>query len=342
MGQSGTNTFEQDCETALGWIARLRSDAVATEDYQAFALWLAEDSSHQQAMDAMLALWSDLACVQYLPVFEQPSSIDEGSTTADTIHFDTQRQAANSQRWWGAGLATAATLALAVVLWPSGASQNDAVRYQTAVGEQRAIELADGSTITLNTDTRIAVRYEQASRYIKLIRGEAMFEVTTDSQRPFEVESGYAEVTVLGTTFNIQRTDDTSDITVLEGVVRVAELRDNSTRVAATEVLRANQQLRATRDGLDAAETVDPGPLVAWQYGQLIAREMPLPEFVDELQRYQDTHILIGDHDVAAMTVSGVFELSQPESILHALEVSHGLVVVAVDDRTVQLLKANQ
>lgn len=81
---------------------------------------------------------------------------------------------------------------------------------------------------------------------------------------------------------------------------------------------------------------------IAWQEGKLIAQEMKLPELVAQLERYRDTRILISDSDIAALTISGVFELGQPQSILRALELIHGLEVVELGPKTVQLLKSSQ
>ena len=69
---------------------------------------------------------------------------------------------------------------------------------------------------------------------------------------------------------------------------------------------------------------------------------MPLVDLIQELERYQPTEIIIADPDLAVMTVSGVFQLDQPQAILSALEVSLGIQVDLVDDTTVRLLKADQ
>ena len=113
-------------------------------------------------------------------------------------------------------------------------------------------------------------------------------------------------------------------------------------RAAATEVLHENQQLMATSQGLEAAHTVDVTSHIAWQQGKLIANEMPLPEFVKELERYHKTRIIISNAEVAALKVGGVFELDRPESILRALALSHGLKVVQLNPQTIQLLKDSQ
>ncbi|MBT4522395.1 MAG: FecR family protein [Halieaceae bacterium] len=325
MDQSTPGKFDTDCDEALGWIARLRAGSASDLDRQGFALWLAEDASHKQAMDAMLEMWDDLASVRYLPV--------------TAIH---SRPAANRDKWLAGALATAACLVVALLLWPQGFSENKQWNYQTNLGEQRSFELADSSRLSLNTASRVQVTYNDERRYVELIQGEAYFEVAKDSSRPFEVELGSARVTAIGTAFNIYRDDMASAITVTEGVVRVTELGDTGGRAPMVEVLHANQQLTANTMGLQASSKVDVAELIAWRRGELIANEMPLPELVAQIERYNGTHILITDSNVAALTVSGVFELNQPRAILDALELSLDLKVVTLDPQTLQLLKSPQ
>ena len=276
-------------------------------------------------MDSMLEMWDDLGSVGKLPFpphYTQP--------------------AANQRNWLAASVAVAACLVLAIFLWPQPPSDTDTLEFRTAIGERHSFELEDHSTVTLNTDSKISVAYDKARRHIELLRGEAYFEVVRDTERPFEVATGSAKVTALGTAFNIYRRGQDASITVIEGVVRVTELGITGNRPAATEILHANQHLAVTSRGLEAASPVDVAPLIAWQEGKLIAQEMPLPELVAQLERYWHSRILIADSDIAALTISGMFQLDQPESVLRALELSLGLEVVELDAHTLQLLKASQ
>lgn len=324
MDPQGREQFERECDAALGWIARLRSDAVTERDRQSFALWLAENPSHKRAMDDMLELWDDLGVLSRL---EPPAELPQ--------------RAANSARWV-AGAAVAASLALAAVLWPALDDKPAALEYQTAMGEQRSIELPDASTVVLNTDSSISVSYSEDQRHITLQRGEAWFQVAPNKQRPFHVDAGEARITALGTAFNIYLHDQTTDVTVTEGVVRVSELGETGNRAPSAEVLRERQQLRASDSGWEVSSTEDLEATLAWQRGELIAREMPLPELIRQLERYQPTEIIIADPDLAVLTVSGVFQLTQPEVMLTALAVSLGIEVDQVDAGTVRLLKADQ
>jgi len=315
---------ESDQDTALGWIARFRSDSVTEGDRQAFALWLAESPAHKHAMDSMLDMWADLASVRQL----YPDSLQ------------IQSRAANQGNWWRVSIAAAACLVVALLIWPQNQQAvESSMRYQTALGEQQTIELEDGSTLTLNTNSRVSVSFDEKHRQLELIRGEAFFKVAKDPGRPFDVNAGSARVTAIGTAFNIYRTEHSSDITVVEGVVRVTELGDTGSRAPATEILRANQQLTATDKGLQAAAPANVSQQTAWQRGELIANNMTLAELIAQIERYHDTHILLTDASIATLKISGVFDLSDLSPILQALQVSLGVKAVPIDSKTLQLIK---
>ena len=324
MSPQGREQFDRDCDSALSWIARLRSDTVSEQDQQSFALWLGESPAHQRAMDEMLDLWDDLGVLARLPRQES-----------------LPREAANNRRWY-MGAAVAASLALALVFWPSVDNAPSAIEYQTALGEQRTVTLPDDSTVVLNTDSSISVSYSEDQRQVTLARGEAWFQVAPNRQRPFHVDAQDARITAIGTAFNIRIDGEATDVTVTEGVVRVSELGETGNRAPSTETLRQNEQLRAADAGWQLSRADDLSVTLAWQRGELVAREMPLADLVRQLERYQPTEIIIADPDLAVLTVSGVFQLDQPQAILSALEVSLGIQVDPVDDTTVRLLKADQ
>jgi len=320
-------TTESNHDTALSWIARFRSGSATDEDRQAFALWLQQDQRHKQAMDSMLDMWQDLAIIRLM----------DSSKAAEA-----PVEAANaSSHWLRASVATAACLALALFLWPqTSPNTGTPLYYQTALGEQRTVELIDGSSMMLNTNSRVSVSYSDDHRSLELLRGEAYFEVAKDPARPFDVNTGSARVTAIGTAFNIYRDRQSASITVTEGVVRVTELGDTGNGVPATEILHANQQLEASDRGLQATTAADVSRHTAWQRGVLIAQDMTLTDLVRQIERYHDTHILITDISIATLTISGVFALKELDPILQALQLSLGLAILPVDDKTVQLIKA--
>jgi transmembrane sensor len=307
-------------DQALAWVARLRSDVAGEQDHQGFALWLAANPEHGQAMDRMLELWDDLAVVEHLPlVAPQPAS--------------TQRR-----YWLGAGLAVAASLLLAVFLTPQLNFTIAPQHYRTQLGEQLVIELSDGSRVTLNTSSRLKVQLNNQQRRLVLSQGEAFFEVAKDS-RPFVVEAGTAEVRALGTAFNIYVHGEQSDITVSEGVVRVTDRHNSAPHAPQHELLYAEHGISSSAQGLSAPATTNSSFALAWREGKIIADGMTVARLAAQLERYHDKQILLGSTEISQLSVSGVFQLNSPDATLHAVGHSLGLRVVPIDAQTVQLIK---
>lgn len=306
-------------ERACQWIARLRADDTSEAERQEFALWLAANPAHGQAMDAMLALWEDLEVLKHRP-----------APLAQT----------SRRRWLATGLALAASLVVAVLLSPGLDLGPHSEEYRTRLGEQIAVTLPDGSSVKLNTDSRLTVNYSDGERQLTLMRGEAFFQVAHDAQRPFLVTAGNTQVRALGTAFNILLSEEHSEITVTEGVVRVTELNAPDTRPAQTELLYSEQRLTGSSRGLSGAVTVDAKSLLAWRDGKLVATDMPLGELVSELSRYHPNNIFIAEPDLTQTTVSGVFQLEDLDSILLALEHTVGVRSVTLEDGSVQLIRA--
>ena len=307
-------------DQAAHWVVRLRSDAVTEEDHQQFALWLAANPEHQRCMDTTLELWDDLAVVRALPLAARPRHRLRGS-------------------WVGAGIALAASVMLALLLTPQLGFDQDQQIFRTRLGEQLTVDLADGSHVTLNTDSRLQVNLEGDHRELLLSRGEAFFDVAKDPDRPFIVRAGNAEVRALGTAFNIYLHDEESTITVTEGVVRVTELEAPSSRAADVALLYVNQSIASDNRGLASPVTSNTETTLAWRDGKIVADHMKLLTLVEELSRYHRRQIVIPDAEVGQMTVSGVFELKDPDTILRALEHTLAVRSVVLADGSVQLIR---
>jgi transmembrane sensor len=90
------------------------------------------------------------------------------------------------------------------------------------VGEQRTIRLQDGTRLTLNSNSKVVVRFAKAQRHVTLARGEAYFEVVHNQQRPFIVTVGDHEIRDVGTVFMVRYGNGNAAITLLEGEVTVS------------------------------------------------------------------------------------------------------------------------
>ena len=93
--------------------------------------------------------------------------------------------------------------------------------HMTSLGEQRTLALEDGSLIHLNTQSEVRIAYTDTERRVDLIKGEALFDIETEPERPFKVNAGDTVAEALGTVFNVRLLRDSAVVSVVEGKVRV-------------------------------------------------------------------------------------------------------------------------
>jgi transmembrane sensor len=218
------------------------------------------------------------------------------------------------------------------------------VQYETAVSEQRDVLLADGSRITLNTDTALTVRYAAAVRRIELKRGEAIFAVKHDVARPFEVVAGQTVTRALGTEFNVDRRSDRIRVSVIEGVVRVSAAGENGA-AKVTPLVPALTKGRSAEFRNDDHRIVEAAAdlkrIQAWRARRLEFSDTPLPEALEEFNRYSTAHVVIGADDLNTVRVSGVFRIGDTEGFLFSLREALGVQTLATQEEIVLLRAGN-
>ena len=228
---------------------------------------------------------------------------------------------------------TAAAMAAAVALiFVSALAWSLAPRtYSTRVGEQRLIQLADGSQVTLNTDSRIKVRVDGRQRHVELARGEAFFDVAKLGGVPFVVDSGHTEVRVTGTQFNVRDTGDGVRVDVVEG--RVLAGAHAATQPQGAAVLLASQAVALDGNGLvrwRGAADID--HVDNWRRGRVYFNETPLRDAVADMNRYSTTRLVITTPGIADLPVSGVFRAGASDSFARALGMAYALRTQSHDD----------
>ena len=241
--------------------------------------------------------------------------------------------------------------AVLVFIWAaSGPDGGLLEKYATRIGEQQAIELDDGSVITLNTNAQVLVDYSDRSRRILLERGEAYFEAASDSERPFTVDLGFGSVTALGTAFNVRKHRERFQVAVIEGTVALHELAEEVP--AAPERLAAGgeavlisapsehlleegwvAEFDLSRDEIRAWRPESMDRYEAWRSGMLGFYREPLNQVVQELNRYSRKKILIEDASVMEMKVSMVVSIHEIDTALKGLELALPVEVTRHYDR---------
>jgi transmembrane sensor len=197
--------------------------------------------------------------------------------------------------------------------------------FATAHGQQLRQVLADGSVLRLNTDTAVTVRYQADSRRVELAHGQVVFEVAHDARRPFQVTAGSAQVTAVGTQFEVYLQSEATVVTVLEGKVTVGAAASHA---RPPLLVGAGEQVRVVRGELPAEPTpVDPARSTAWLHGQVSFRHEPLSRVVAEFNRYSPTPIQIDSPALGELPVSGVFNVDDTESMVTFLRSLGGVKV---------------
>lgn len=316
---------DSDCLTAakqqaVHWLIRLNAGDLSEQETQAFADWLSQDYRHSEALAAVEQVFQDMTTVATLETRAAPAlSIPRDAPGAELVAFGRHRLGGWSNTIFAVKrLAIAAALLLAVsAVSPLGSRWLDSCRsdYRTATGEQREIELVDGSRLLMNTDTAVSVDADATVRRLKLYRGQARFWVAADRNRPFEVQAGDLTVRALGTIFEVY-VSQSGETRILVQEHAVAVSAGASDR---REVGEGQQLDYRPGQALAAAEPADLDQATAWQQGQLTINDRPLAELIADLERYRSGRILLAGADLAKLRVTGVFPLSEPDRILSAV-----------------------
>ena len=282
---------------AAQWYARLRSGVATDSDRAAWNDWLLSDPSHRQAWQRMVDVGEQMASVP-------------GSLAAPALRGadQTRRQVLRSV------LVIASAGSLGWLGWRSETSQDLLADFHTAVGERREFRLADGTSLLLNTDTSVNLRFDGRQRTLELLRGEILVTTAVDpSQRPFKVLTRHGEVLALGTRFIVRCAEQSGGVAVIEKAVEVRSAGGGS-----AVRLEAGQSLDFDGQSVGAVRRND-ASVGAWQQGSIIAINRPLGELLADLSRYR-TGVLRCDPRIAQLKVSGAFPINDTDLALAALE----------------------
>ena len=228
---------------------------------------------------------------------------------------------------WVAGLAASVIIAAGLGWWLTLPRPE---QFQTKVGEQRSVLLADGSRVTLNTASKIEVRLQADHRIVQLLQGEVLFDVAHDAERPFDVHAGSVVVRAVGTQFDIDRRATRTAVTVVEG--RVAMIAADS-HTGNLPVLSAGDRVVVRGASLGTLEhDVNLSEVTAWTQHQLVFRHRPLGEIADEFNRYNVGRIEIRSQSLREQELTGTFSSNDVASFVAVLAGIPGVQVV--DDGT--------
>ncbi|WP_431258554.1 FecR family protein [Roseateles chitinivorans] len=318
-------TPEIAAEAAV-WVARLHGPSRSRTMELACLDWQGRSAAHRLAFERCTDTWEAVSGLTL--------SVYAGATAGARPHhganggFRIRRAVLVSTALGGAA-------SLAWRLLP------DEQIYETGVGERRVVMLADGTRMSLNTSTDVRVELTKTRRAVSVRSGEVLFEVAKDSSRAFEVQVANAKVVATGTAFLVRATPrerDSSEsfgVTLIEGRVVVQRPRGAQT-MPASLVMAPGDRMRVLRSEEGRAGEEFPPPrldrprlnqLLAWQRGEAVFDNTPLPEAVAELNRYSKAQIFLVGVDGEALRVSGVYRTGDNDAFARAVARLHDLVL---------------
>lgn len=321
----GTERTHEIDAAASEWLIRRDSGAWSAAEQARLEEWLEASTLNRVAFLRLELAWEDAARLKALGAGitgDKPPPPGHWNLTpffglpqAKPIVFGRRRlaRAAAATLLLGSGIAVYLTLA------PNGE------RYATPVGGFASVPMADGSKVTLNTDSQIRIALTDTERRVELKQGEAFFEVSKDPKRPFIVRTGNQRVIAVGTKFSVRLDGEDAEVVVTEGKVRVEDGDVGTSPHAAGPadvLLTPGSIARAGEAGVLVQRKTLPEAeeQLSWRTGVLMFRDQSLAEASAEFNRYNVRKIVIQDPAVAALKIEGNFRATNVEAFVRLLE----------------------
>lgn len=287
---------EQIQEEALRWFARARAANFSATEQLQLANWLEQDARHRSEYALLHQTWKQVGELEYS--FSRPakSAVRKGGMRRPAM----------------LALAACAMFATALLI-----SRYAPVTYEAPPGGRLSVQIVKGIHVELDADSSIRVSRLTSYPDVKLTRGSAYFNVQAVNSGLL-VHVADAALRDIGTRFAATVVKDDGQVAVAEGMVEVS--------AAAEQImLQSGQQTRFTDERIDAPVACDPQQVAAWKNGEYRFAAASLAEVADAVWRHSRLRIDIPDAQVASLTVSGNFDIRQPEKLLWAIAQIHDL-----------------
>ena len=313
---------------AADWHARLRNPSLSEGDEARFRVWLAGNPACQKEFDALNAMWSQLGALADSPEVLNELRRAEPVTEAPPAG---RRISRREVLGWALAASVVATVGIASWQWLSAPEL-----YVTGVGEQKVVPLGDGSVITINTSSRVSVRFTRSQRRVEVLSGQANFAVAKDAARPFIVRAGDGETLAVGTEFDVYQRQDDTVVTLIEGRVTVTSPEAGTPGIALT----AGEQVAYSTHHAPQRTTADLQRTSAWRARKLDFADTPLREAISDANRYSTLKIEVRGSELADARISGVFEAGRNDSLAEGVRAYFGLHLERFGDDLIVLSQA--
>lgn len=375
---------KQVYEEASEWVVELHLGEMDAAARQQLDAWFRRSPEHIRAFLQLSCLCEELEDSKLDLGHSLEALIARARASTNIIALEGESNASSRQRPDPSARRTVSTPRMGILTpsrffsWPSGVLAAAALaclgfglvalndyrnsHFATGTGEQRIVHLADGSTIELNSRSRVRIIFSERERDVELVEGQALFRVAKDHARPFVVQSEDTRVRAVGTQFDVYRKVSGTQVTVLEGRVAVfaprpakegaedkvpffstgtrssKEVRlppaqlttDRATGGAGSPVVLVStgEQVTVTDQEVPKPRPANLRAATAWIQRELVFDMTTLSEVAQEFNRYNTRQLVISDPILAGFHVTGVFSTADPALLLRFLRAQQGIDVV--------------
>jgi len=319
MQESEADQSRIDAEAAA-WLVRHDEGSLTQEERAAFDAWTISDPRRARTFAALSRTWREAADLKHLaPLAEAAISGWAGwALSSITSHLSV---------WRSVGLAAAAAAVLAFI----GSFMLQLFDgHETGVGQTQTLTLSDGSTLVIGAKSRVVVKFTGRERLVRLIAGEALFEVRHNAAAyPFVVDAGDTVIRDVGTRFDVDRSGASVRVAVLEGEVEVHERGASAGHLTkVVQVLRAGDSLEAIGGVADdhvpqpqklVVRAVEPVAVTAWREGRLVYENARLADVIADVNRYYGPGVTL-DPAAADLRVTASFRTNEIPAFLNTLD----------------------
>lgn len=315
---------DQILDQAIDWTLKIHFNTPDEETRQAFERWLGQDvrnkaawmqiQSSQQGFDILPG--SDI--VNILETVEKKHR-SRGMTRRNAIKFGVLGGIFIAFAGWG--------------IKDKVLDVRQALTAATTVGGRRTLHLIEGTVVELNTNTSVSTDFNFRQRQIRMLRGEILITTGKDRKspfhRPFFVNTPFGSLEALGTKFCVRIMSESVRVCVLEDVVRITASGCNILARKGETFMFNRQKIRQLTD--PSQRSTD------WIDGVIVAKRMPLDKLLGELSRYKPAKFS-WDSRVAALKVSGIYQVHDPDRVLDILSQAFPINVLRQTDNSIHII----
>jgi transmembrane sensor len=332
---------------AADWLARLDRGSLSDAEHAAFEAWLAENSRNRFEIQRLARFWYGL---------DRPLSNAFARQPRKQRDYEPGTRARAPGWRIVAGLALITVALLGIFLLEPVTPTDESARFATEIGHSRHVQLNDGSSFILNTNSIVQQDYSASQRTVRLVSGEAVFDVAHDASRPFVVLAAGGVFRAVGTRFSVRMDTDHVTVTVTEGRValqqRLSDWYDwvdqdipgaaNGDAEGLSELIlvRAGELGQVHRTEGASKKAVTPHTVIealSWIEGELVFYDREFQAVIEEVARYTPVTIRIEDESLKKRRITGIIQIGEMDMMLESIERTLDVTVERVSPTLVRV-----